>query len=152
MKSDQKSLHFALYRPCDFKILTDENPLGRHLELWELPKGDKVASSGFLFLKVLAIIISQNIFYTPQIQVHPRICQTIINCYDISGYYLFILLSLHFLSDFTSHLANFVNENNPCSIIIINYNITCFLGSLLLPMYDHVTALNHVHTFIRVSR
>ena len=71
-----------------------------------------------------------------------------INCYDISGYYLFILLSLHFLSDFASHLANFVNENNSCSIIIINYNITCVLGSLLLPMYGHVTALNHV----RVSR
>ena len=62
-----------------FKILTDENSRGRHLELWELPKGDKVASSGFLFLKVLAIIISQNIFYTPQIQVDPRICQTILD-------------------------------------------------------------------------
>ena len=35
-----------------------------------------MASSGFLSLKVLAIIISQNIFYTPQIQVHPEICQT----------------------------------------------------------------------------
>ena len=31
-----------------------------------------MASSGFLFLKVLAIIISQNIFYTPQIQVHQK--------------------------------------------------------------------------------
>ena len=57
-------------------MLINDNRLGRHLELWELPKGDKVASSGFLFLMVLAIIISQNIFYTPQIQVHPQICQT----------------------------------------------------------------------------
>ena len=41
--------------------------------------GDKVASSGFLFLKVLVIIISQNIFYTPQIQVHQNMlffCRT----------------------------------------------------------------------------
>ena len=60
-----------------FTVLTDKNLLGRHLELWKLPKGDKVASSGFLFLMVLAIIISQNIFYKQQIQVHPRICQTI---------------------------------------------------------------------------
>ena len=67
---------FCTIQVLYFEVLTDDNPIGRNLEL---PKDDKVASSGFLFLKVLAVLISQNIFYTPQIQVHPRICQTIMD-------------------------------------------------------------------------
>ena len=66
-----EKFEFGTIQVLYFEVLTYDNPLGRHLELLELPKGDKVASSGFLFLKVLAIIISQIIFYTPQIQVHP---------------------------------------------------------------------------------
>ena len=53
---------FCTIQVLYFEVLTDDNPIGRHLELWELPKDDKVASSGFLFLKVLAVLISQNIF------------------------------------------------------------------------------------------
>ena len=66
-------VHQTLEIPLYCKVLTDFNPLGRHLELWELPKDAKVASCGFLLLNVLSIIISQNIFYIPQIQVHQKI-------------------------------------------------------------------------------
>ena len=53
-----------------------------------------MASSGFLLLNVLAIIISQNIFYIAQIQVHPGSHRTIhkyVDVMDLNKNYVFCI-------------------------------------------------------------